>query len=147
MSIMDIATKLLSEKLGSGANAEAIPGALQDLIGGSGDGLDLGGLISKLGGAGGLSSVVGSWLGNGANEGIDASKVMEIFGGGAVSDFASKVGVSTDEASSGLADALPQLVDKFSDGGSLMDGLGGDLLEKAGGAGGLLSAAKSLFGK
>lgn len=148
MDLMETATKLLGERL-EGANTEAIPGALAGLLGTDGGQLDIAGLIGKFAGAGGMAATVQSWLGNGSNEGIDASKIMEVFGGGEIGAFADKVGVSTEQASSGLADVLPKLVDQFSDGGNLLGGLGdvGGLLDKAGGAGGLLSKAKGFFGK
>ncbi len=149
MDLMETAVKMLGDKFGGQADMSALPGALSSLLGSNGGELDIAGLVAKFAGAGGLQSAVSSWLGNGSNEGISADKIKDIFGGGAVEEFAGKVGVSPDQASSGLADVLPGLIDKFSDGGSLLGGLGGagDLLEKAGGAGGLLGMAKGLFGK
>jgi hypothetical protein len=77
-----------------------------------------------------------------------ADKIKDIFGG-KIGEFASKVGVSPDQASSGLTEVLPQLVDKFSAGGSLLCGLGGagDVMEKAGGTGDPRGKAKGFFGK
>jgi uncharacterized protein YidB (DUF937 family) len=147
MDLMATATKMLGDKL-SGANLDALPEALKGLLGSSGGDLDIAGLVAKLAGAGGLQSAVTSWLGSGGNEAISADKIKKIFGG-KIGEFASKVGVSPDQASSGLAEVLPQLVDKFSEGGSLLGGLGGagDLMEKAGGIGGLMGKAKGFFGK
>ena len=55
------------------------------------------------------------------------------------SGFASKLGLSQEEAAGGLSDALPQMVDKASSGGSLLDSIGG--------VSGALSMAGKLFGK
>ena len=52
-------------------------------------------------------------------------------------DFAASLGTDTGTAASGLADVLPQLMDKASSGGSLLDA--------AGGVGGLMGAAKSFL--
>ena len=68
----------------------------------------------------------------------DHYRKYEHVGSDRVGAFASKVGVDTGTAADGLADVLPQVMDKASSGGSLLD--------MAGGASGLLGAAKSLFG-
>jgi uncharacterized protein YidB (DUF937 family) len=54
-----------------------------------------------------------------------------------VSDFASTLGTDTDTAAAGLADVLPQMMDQASSGGNLLDA--------AGGLGGLMGAAKSFL--
>jgi uncharacterized protein YidB (DUF937 family) len=59
--------------------------------------------------------------------------------GGQVQQIAEKLGVSPDEASSGLAEMLPQIVDKLSPEGSLPSE---DLLHQ-----GLGMIADKLFGK
>ena len=48
-----------------------------------------------------------------------------MFGSDKISEFASKLGLSEDEAAGGLSEALPQLVDKASSGGSLLESMGG----------------------
>lgn len=62
-----------------------------------------------------------------------------MFGSDKISEFASKLGLSEDEAAGGLSEALPQLVDKTSSGGSLLESMGG--LSDA------LGMAGKLFGK
>jgi uncharacterized protein YidB (DUF937 family) len=87
--------------------------------------------------SGDLSSVIGSWLGDGGNAGISAESVASLFGSAEMADFAAKLGVDPSDAMSALSGVLPQLMDKSSSGGNLLDSLGG--------AGGLLGAAKSLL--
>ena len=111
--------------------------ALQSLIGGADGQLDLGGLVSKMTESGNLGSLVSSWLGDGANEAIDADGIMSLFGSDKLAAFAEQLGVDQASAADGLTSMLPELLDKSSSGGSLLD--------MAGGAGGLLDAAKSLF--
>lgn len=137
MDIMQMGAELLKNKLGSGESTDNIAGALGDLIGGEGGGLDIGGLVAKFTSAGGLQSVVSSWLGDGANDSIDAGKIMEIFGDGKVSEFASKLGIDSGSAADGLSDVIPEMVDKASSGGSLLDSVGG--------VGGLMGMAKKFF--
>ena len=87
--------------------------------------------------SGDLADIVGSWLGDGANAPISADSVEALLGDEQIASFASKMGMDAKSAAAGLADLLPQLVDKSSSGGSLLDA--------AGGVDGLLGAAKSLF--
>ncbi len=128
MDLMQIGSKLLAGKLGLDAdgdgNPDGIAGALSGLLGGSEGGLDIGSLVSKMG-DGGLAGMVGSWLGDGDNESISTDQVKDLFGGDKIAEFASKLNISEDQASEGLADAVPQMVDKASSGGSLLDSIGG----------------------
>ena len=94
-------------------------------------------LASKMASSGELSSILGSWLGDGANQAISANSITSLFGSDKVSAFADQIGVDAGAAAGGLAEVIPQIMDKSSSGGSL--------LEMAGGAEGLLGAAKSLF--
>ncbi|RJF88408.1 DUF937 domain-containing protein [Oleomonas cavernae] len=137
MDIIQLGIKLLQEHFGSQVNADAIGGALGKLLGGGDGKLDLAGLVSRFSGNGGLQGLVGSWLGDGPNQGIDASQILSIFGGDKVGSFAQEVGVSTDAAAGGLAAAIPQMIDKFSS--------SGNLLESTGGLAGVLDVAKKLF--
>ncbi|MEH6451514.1 MAG: YidB family protein [Psychromonas sp.] len=132
-----MATELLTNALGGSADSEQASSALSGLLGGSEGNLDLGGLAAKMAGSGDLSSVIGSWLGDGDNAGISADSITSLFGDSAIGDFAAKLGVDPSNAASALSDVLPQLMDQSSEGGSLLDSLGG--------AEGLLGAAKSFF--
>lgn len=133
MDLMKLGTQLLMNKLGGNASESGIAGALSGLLGNSsggsdGGGLDIGSLVSQMvsgGGGGGLQSVVASWLGDGDNEPIAANQIKALLGGDKVSQFASQLGVDEDTAADGLAEAIPQMVDKGSSGGSLLDSVGG----------------------
>jgi len=134
MDLMKLGTQLILSKLGGNATGGegGITSALTSLLGGSSDnnsdgGLDLGSLVSSMtqGGDGGLASIVGSWLGDGDNEAVSGSQIKDILGGDKVAEFASKLGVGEDEAADSLAEAVPQMVDKGSTGGSLLDAVGG----------------------
>jgi len=63
--------------------------------------------------------------------------VQTLLGSEQLSAFASQIGTDSGSAAAGLAELLPQLIDKSSAGGSL--------LEAAGGVDGLLGAAKSFL--
>ncbi len=126
MDLMELGTSLIKSKLGGNANGD-IGGALGNLFGGdSGGGFDLGGLVSKMmAGGGSLGDMVSSWLGDGDNEPISTDQVKDLFGSDKVSAFANELGVDEDTAADTLADAVPQMVDKSSSGGSLLDMVGG----------------------
>lgn len=137
MDVIQMGAQLLSEKLGLQIDSGTIESALSSLLGDGQGGIDLAGLASKMASSGELGSVVSSWLGDGGNSAISAESIMGLLGDSKVSDFASTLGTDTGTAASGLADVLPQLMDKASSGGSLLDA--------AGGVGGLMGAAKSFL--
>ena len=127
---------------GSGLDIGSLTSAFSGLVGGGGGGgnagIDLGSLVSKMG-SGGLGAIAKSWLGDGSNESISSDQITNMFGSSNISEFASKLGLSKDEAAGGLSEALPQMVDKASSGGSLLDSMGG--------LSGALGMAGKLFGK
>ena len=147
MDIIQMGTKLLADKFGDTADLGALPGALQDLLAGEGGDLDIGGLVEKLMQNQGVSGLLGSWLGDGANESLSVDHIFSMFGGEKIQEFASSVGVETDTAAEGLAQTLPDLIDNFSEGGSILGDAANSLLEKAGGASGLMGMAKGFFSK
>ncbi len=105
-------------------------------LGGSG-GFDLGSIVSGMQ-SGGLGNLVQSWLGDGDNEQISGDQVSQLLGSDKVSEFASKLGLSEQEAIGGLKEAMPKMIDQASSGGSLLDSVGG--------ISGALSMAGKLFG-
>lgn len=128
---MKLGTELILSKLGGNANTSesGISSALSGLLGGgdsSDGGLDIGSLVSNmLSKGGGLQEIVGSWLGDGDNETVSGSQIKDILGGDKIAEFASKLGIDEDSAADSLAEAVPQMVDKGSSGGSLLDAVGG----------------------
>ncbi len=137
MDIMKLGASLLMDKLGGGdGNLDNITSALGGLLSDNNGNLDLGSIVSGLQEKG-LGSVVESWLGDGDNESISADQVKELFGSEKVSEIASQL--NTDEGSvlEGLSEALPQILDKSSSGGSLLDSIGG--------IDGVMNMAKKLF--
>jgi len=137
MDILETGAALLSDALGTDIDPAAIREALGGLLGGADGQVDLAGLVGQMTANADLGSLVSSWLGDGANEAFSAEGVSDFFGADRLAGFAEQLGVDSAAAAGGLADALPQMLDKASSGGSLLD--------MAGGAEGLLDAAKSLF--
>ena len=133
MDLMKLGTQLLAGKLGSGVNSDAVTAALGGLLSGGDGQSNMGGIIAAMQGKG-LGAIAESWLGDGNNEDISTEQVREVIGNGKITEMASQL--NTDEGSllDGLKDALPQIIDKSSSGGSLLDS-----------AGGLLGMAKKFF--
>jgi uncharacterized protein YidB (DUF937 family) len=137
MDIVQLGTQLLNEKMGMQVDSATLTSALSQLLGDGQGNIDLAGLASRMASSGELSNVLSSWLGDGANTAISADSVRGILGDSQVADFASTLGTDTGTAAAGLADVIPQLMDQASSGGNLLD--------SAGGLGGLMNAAKSLL--
>lgn len=137
MDILEMGAQLLSQKLGIQVDTSTIQSALSDLLGDGSGNIDLAGLAGKMASNGELGSLVTSWLGDGANASISPESLLGMLGESNVSQFASAIGTDTGTAAKGLSDVIPEMMDKASSGGSL--------LESAGGLGGLMGAAKSFL--
>ena len=137
MDIKSLATKVLMSKIGNANDTSVTESAIGELLGG-GDQFDLADLVGRFTGAGGdIATKAKSWLGDGANDAISASQIQETLGADKIEAFAAKLGVGREEASKGLSEMVPQLIDKGSRGGSLLDSIGG--------AGGLAGLASKFF--
>ncbi len=124
---------VLGEQSGQSGMLEIITGLLRSSESGG-----LQGLVQTFNEKG-LGEVMSSWIGNGGNLPITPEQIQQVLGSGQVRQIAEKLGVSPDEASSGLAELLPQIVDKLTPEGSLPTQ---DLLHQ-----GLGMIADKLFGK
>ena len=100
--------------------------------GGGGVGAVLGGVLAGgAGGAGGLGSLleqfqragfgeqVSSWVGGGQNLPISPAAIAQVFGGEALAQVAQQAGVSEAEASEGLSQLLPEVVDRVTPDGQV----------------------------
>lgn len=130
---MNLASDMLAKKLG--VDSAVISGAMDSLLGG-GDKMDLGSLVSGLQ-SNGLGDVASSWLGDGENANISADQLKDVLGGDKIAAAAAELGTDEGSLLDSLQEALPQIIDKSSSGGSLLDSVGG--------IGGLASMAKKFF--
>ena len=117
-----MAQGMLLQKI-AGGNSAAMSGVLNSLIGG-GDKADVGGLLNGLKEKG-LGDVASSWLGDGENAPISADQLKDVLGAEKVSQAAAELGTDEGSLLDGLKDAIPQMVDQGSSGGSLLDKVGG----------------------
>jgi uncharacterized protein YidB (DUF937 family) len=128
-----------SGEAGSGLNSDMLSNALASLTGDSAEGgMDIGSLLGKMQG-GGMADLAASFLGDGANAEMQNSQVTDLFGSDKISQFANQLGLSESEAVGGLREAMPQMMDQASSGGSLLDSIGG--------ISGAIGLAGKLFGR
>lgn len=85
----------------------------------------LAGLVQSLQ-QGGLGEVVNSWVSTGQNMPVSGQQLASALGREQLQAIAAQLGVSPEQASGGLADVLPQVVDQLTPNGQLPEG--GDLL-------------------
>ena len=121
MDIKQIAIGMLAKKLGG--NNAAMGSVISGLIGG-GSSMDIGGLVSGLQSKG-LGDVAESWLGDGENKAISADQLKDVLGAEKISAAAAELGTDEGSLLDSLKDAVPQMVDQSSKGGSLLDSVGG----------------------
>jgi uncharacterized protein YidB (DUF937 family) len=70
----------------------------------------------------GLADIVNSWVGTGQNLPISSDQIKQGLGSDLVGQLASKIGLSSDAASSQLANLLPGLIDKLTPDGNVPAG-------------------------
>jgi uncharacterized protein YidB (DUF937 family) len=87
------------------------------------------GIISKFE-HGGMADHVGSWVATGANMPISGAQLQEILGSGSIGEIAQRLGMSHGDASSGMAQVLPQLIDALTP-ASQIPADHGDIVERA----------------
>jgi uncharacterized protein YidB (DUF937 family) len=76
------------------------------------------GLLAKLQ-QGGMGQQAQSWIGTGQNMPISADALSQIFGQGQLGQIAQQLGMTHDQAASGLAQTLPNVVDQMTPNGEI----------------------------
>jgi uncharacterized protein YidB (DUF937 family) len=104
----------LAQKLsgGRGHLVEVIMRVLQNRQGG------LSGIISAFQ-QNGMGDAVQSWIGTGPNQPLSGEQVSKVLGPSAVQQVAEQAGISHEEAKAGLAQMVPQIVDRLTPNGQV----------------------------
>ncbi len=127
-NIMQIGAQLFQNQLDKDHDGQVesteIASALMSLLSNNQGQLDISSLVSRMQ-SGDLLSMVTSWLGDGPNDAIQPNQLAQLFSNEKIAAFAQQLGISPEQALSGLAAAVPAVVDKSSSGGSLLDMVGG----------------------
>ena len=67
----------------------------------------------------GLNDIMSSWVSTGQNLPISGKQIQDVLGSDLVQQFAKKLGASNQDVSGGLANLLPDLIDKLTPTGQL----------------------------
>jgi uncharacterized protein YidB (DUF937 family) len=123
---------ILGQVLGGGAPRGG-GGGMGDILGqilGGGGGGGAGAGMGGMGGLGGLleqfqragyGEQASSWVGTGQNQPIPADVIGQIFGQDGLAAIARQAGVSEQDASAGLSQLLPEVVDRVTPNGQVPD--------------------------
>ncbi len=118
MGILDAMAKgLLGEVLGGGRAQNPLLDIVLALISNPQTG-GLQGLIQTFKEKG-LGDAVSSWISTGENQAISGGQIQHALGGNFIQQIAEKLGSSGSEVSGGLANLLPEIIDKLTPNGSL----------------------------
>jgi uncharacterized protein YidB (DUF937 family) len=88
------------------------------------------GLINEAGGlsaiiqkcqASGLGDQVATWIGHGENDAVSGDQIKDALGDDAIAQVARQAGVAPEHAAIGLAQLLPQIIDKLTPNGAVPD--------------------------
>ena len=119
---------ILGQVLGGGAQRGG--GGMGDILGqvlgggasgGTGGGMGgLGGLLEQMQRSG-YGEQARSWVGTGQNMPISPDVLGQIFGQGGIEEIARQAGVTPQEASAGLSELLPEVVDRVTPDGQVPD--------------------------
>lgn len=115
MSLLDIAAQALGGAGGAGGSNAAISEVMNMVNSYPGG---VGGLVAAFE-KNGLGGVASSWVGTGPNQPVTAQQVQTGVGSDAISNIASKLGVSPSVASGVVAQLLPHVVDHMTPGGQV----------------------------
>ena len=68
---------------------------------------------------GGLAEAVNSWVGTGANQPVSAEAIQQVLSATQLGEIASRLGISNEQVSSGLASVLPELINHLTPNGAV----------------------------
>ncbi|MEO8599814.1 MAG: YidB family protein [bacterium] len=77
--------------------------------------------------ASGLGDQVNSWIGHGENQAVSGDQIKDALGEDTIAQIAQQGGVAPEHAATGLAQLLPQIIDKLTPNGAVPDN---DLLQQ-----------------
>ncbi len=118
MGILDeMAKGFLGKVLGGGSSQNPLMDIVMGLITNPQTG-GLQGLIQTFKEKG-LGDAVSSWISTGENQPVSGGEIQQALGGNFIQQIAEKLGSSKSEVSGGLANLLPEIIDKLTPNGSL----------------------------
>ena len=122
-----MASRALSGSRATAGPSPTSPGGMPGVQPGAPQDLSLGGILGGLGGLlesftkSGQGDVINSWIGTGANKNITPAQLGNALGGETLDQLSTQTGLSKEQLTAQLSQALPQVVDKLSPDGRLPD--------------------------
>jgi len=119
---MGLLDQLAGQVIGSLGAQKQDSVSQSDLLGG------VMGLINNAGGlqgilqqlqASGIADQVASWIGTGENAPVSGNQITDALGADKVTQIAQHAGIEPEHAATGLAQLLPQIIDKLTPGGQV----------------------------
>ena len=127
-ALLPVVLAMLQNRSGGTQQANVRPssgGGLGDILGqvlgGASGGSSGGGLADLLARfqAAGFGEQAGSWVGTGENQPLPPDALEKVFGRGGLAEIARRAGVSEQDASVGLSQLMPEVVDRVTPGGQV----------------------------
>jgi uncharacterized protein YidB (DUF937 family) len=124
MALVPIVLQMLSNRgaRGGSGTGGGIADVLGQVLGGSGRGTagGLGGLLEQLQRTG-FGEQADSWVSRGANKPISPDGMAQVFGREGLEQISQRAGITPEEASRGLSELLPEVVDRITPDGRVPD--------------------------
>jgi uncharacterized protein YidB (DUF937 family) len=118
MGLLDMVTGALGGAGGNGGGANPLLGIVMQMLSNNGQSGGLAGLAKAFQDKG-MGDQMASWIGTGQNLPISPDQIKAVLGGGQLGQIASQLGMNEQQAAGGLADMLPQVIDKLTPNGQV----------------------------
>ncbi len=121
MGLLDSVMGALGGASGNGGGNHAMLDAVMQLLSNQGGNGGLAGLVQAFQ-QNGLGDHIASWIGTGQNLPVSPDQIRAALGNGPLGQIAAQLGMNESQAAGGLADLLPQVIDKLTPNGQLPQG-------------------------
>ena len=121
MGLLDSVMGALGGAGGNGSGNNAMLDAVMQLLSNQGGNGGRAALVKTFQEQG-LGEHIASWIGTGQNLPVSAEQIRAALGNGQLGQIASQLGMNESQAAGGLADLLPQVIDKLTPNGQLPQG-------------------------
>ena len=121
MGLLDSVMGALGGAGGNGSGNNAMLDVVMQMLSNKGGNGGLAGLIQAFQ-QNGLGEQMNSWISTGQNLPISPDQIKAALGSGQLGEIASQLGMNESQAAGGLADMLPQMIDKLTPNGQLPQG-------------------------
>ena len=118
MGLLDRVTGALGGAGGNGGGANPLLGIVMQMLSNNGQSGGLAGLAKAFQDKG-MGDQMASWISTGQNLPISPDQIKAVLGGGQLGQIASQLGMNEQQAAGGLADMLPQVIDKLTPNGQV----------------------------